>query len=340
VKLMPPSKQKHLASNRDTHGRTLHDFFFQKPVIQGQTQNLANTKSRRTTSNKTNSKQEVIVIDSDSDDALEIVEGTSSFHKRRKLSPRNSVELVGFKGDASIHSKGCSIPRIQRVGGQTISFGRPYLLYSNPEVNTDGDDKAKQDKVETSNTSQTFGLAASSLGCSKVDIDLTLDDWDNGDDEGAADLSPTDVLDKDALKNELEREWEPVCRNLQIGLHIFIMKLMQDFLADQDDRSLPFGGNGEESFCLHQELGFDSSKKANHIQEQSLKNGSNAFSLLMSSVKEKEAWKEADATKDKTHRTTYARRKAPFYKVLQGMPIAVDAFCYGAIPGVNAYFLS
>lgn len=216
---MPPSKQKHLASNRDAHGRTLRDFFSQKPVpsqVQGQleTQNLASSKSRRrTTSNKTNSKQEVIVIDSDSDDALEIVEGTSSFHKRRKLSSRNS----GFKGDAipiddhkSIHSKECSIPCIRRVGGQTISFGRPYLLYSSPNVNIDGDDK------EASSTSQTFGLAASSLGCSKVDIDLTLDDWDNGDDEEAADSFPTDVLDKDALQNELEREWEPVCRTYKL----------------------------------------------------------------------------------------------------------------------------
>jgi len=225
---MPLSKQKHLATNRHTHGRTLLDFFSQKPVpsqVQGQTQNLSSSKSRRrTTSNKINSKQEVIVIDSDSDDALEIIEGTSFFHKRRKLSPRNSDELVGFKGDvitiddhtSSIHSKESSIPCIQRVGGQTISFGRPYLLYSTPEDNIDGDDNAQQNKVETSSTSQTFDSAASSLGCSKVDIDLTLDDWENGDDEEAADSLRTDVLDKDALQNELEREWEPVCRNQQI----------------------------------------------------------------------------------------------------------------------------
>ncbi|KAG8984662.1 hypothetical protein FRB93_006392 [Tulasnella sp. JGI-2019a] len=73
----------------------------------------------------------------------------------------------------------------------------------------------------------------------------------------------------------------------------------------------------------------------------------NAFSLLMSSRKENEAWKAAevdlakhDSVVGKARRAEGGRRKAPFYKVMQGMPIAVDAFRYGKIPGVTAYLLT
>lgn len=68
--------------------------------------------------------------------------------------------------------------------------------------------------------------------------------------------------------------------------------------------------------------------------------GPNAFSVLMSGHKEKEQWKDAEIDLRRDGKRTFGRRKAPFYKVLTGMPVAVDAFRYGAVPKVAAYLLT
>jgi len=61
---------------------------------------------------------------------------------------------------------------------------------------------------------------------------------------------------------------------------------------------------------------------------------------MMATNKENAIWKEAVETETSTFKKNKGRRKAPFFKVLQGMPIAIDAFRYGKIPGVTAYFLT
>ncbi|KAJ6486385.1 DNA cross-link repair protein pso2/snm1 [Mycena vitilis] len=358
---MAPQKKGNKSKTKDKGTvTTLHKFFTSPGATPAKKANAPTKKSTPANKKSTPNPKDIIVIDSDSD--VEVAVALTVKKKRRRSESSSDIELLPGPSTKRVNAVASTsaAPAFPAAVGPTLSFGKPSALLSQspvraapltPSLSFGAPSALLAGGPRVSaNCAPLFGRPSLLLpsaaskddcpspavtemsACPRTDLG-DEDDWGMGDDEMGAnpddDDDDTTQIDE---PNDIAVSQCPLCEKI-------LDELSETERGDHVNTCLDAAGAepGPSKVPLKR---LSTLPVPSALASRPRKSGgSNAFAVLMTSRTEMAVWNEA--TEAETSRSTKKiRRKAPFYKVMQGMPIAVDAFRYGDIPRVTAYFLT
>ena len=300
---------------------------------------IASGLNRRNSAGKAGQSDKSPVVISSDEEEITILDHSPAPRRAAKLQANG---LLGQHTNVAANSRLDKRSPIDKVDGKRPTETLPLQTIAPQPQAEAGPSKPRALSPQEENAHKKLSQA----------LEAEEDDWDEGDEEGYGMDDPKDEEGSDSGTEGDAISGANVPKGVCLGTlaagkgkasplnQDHIIDIDQDSDEDQTAKKTEMKAKRPMSSFFPPVRPSDEEQEEEEVDMGTTPRKPNAFAVLMSGHQETAEWKVAEIDLKRDGKRVVGRRKAPFYKVMTGMPIAVDAFRYGNIPKIKAYFLT